>query len=102
MNSYFRLASFPSRPSTWFFQRLGRSCVNGEKFQASMVPHQFRVKSSWLASQTYIRFRSYQHFSVRGLRTSQPRFAGPLAIFLVKLAGPLSKVTKLAAIVGGR
>lgn len=46
--------------------------------------------------------RSWSSYAVRGFHTSQSRSAAPLAALLVKLAGPLSKLTKLVAVVGGR
>lgn len=93
MNLFFRSPLFSSRPSVCRFRRLGRFCFNSRN-QASMVRHQLHLP--------YIQHCTHTRISVREFRTSQPRFAGPLAVFLVKLAGPLSKVTKLAAIVGGR
>ena len=46
--------------------------------------------------------RSWSSYAVRRFHTSQSRSAAPLAVLLVKLAGPLSKLTKLVAVVGGR
>ena len=40
--------------------------------------------------------------SVREFHTSQPQFAGPLAVLLLKLAGPFSTRIMLTALVGGR
>ena len=39
---------------------------------------------------------------IRHFNTSPKRNAVPLAALLLKLAGPLSKVSKVAAVVGGR
>ena len=113
MTSFLRSALFPSRPSACLFQGLGRSLFNGRN-QVPVVRHQLGAKLSspayrdgpyrhYRCGTSYCQnFRVYPCFPVRAFHTSQPRFAGPLAVFLVKLAGPLSKVTKLAAIVGGR
>jgi len=93
-----------SRHSRFLFKNLGRSNFSGG-IQAPFVPLQpgislFRATFSKISVHHWSRNHSY--VAVRGFYTSQPRHAAPLAALLVKLAGPLSKVIKLVAVVGGR
>lgn len=114
MNSFFRAAVFSLRPSAGLSRSLGRFYFNSgnQPSMVSSLPCQLRSKVSCCIQRSHRRFhhgtlfhqrfRAYPCVTVREFQASQPRFAGPLAIFLVKLAGPFSKLTKLAAIVGGR
>ena len=97
MHPFLRSALPFSRQSRCIFQNLVRFNFNGR-----FGYHQPQIRAPF--SNTFSRPRSINnpYLSVRGFRTSQPRLAAPLAALLVKLAGPLSKVIKLAAVVGGR
>lgn len=92
-------------------KRLHHSFLSWQEHGGSVfsAAHQLLGRPVWyshhLGRSSYKGSRGYQHLSFRGFHTSKPRFAAPLAplaAFLVKLAGPLSKGIKLAAIVGGR
>ncbi|KAL9950429.1 hypothetical protein ACROYT_G042924 [Oculina patagonica] len=91
MHLFVRQALSFSRHSRCLFQNIGRS-----NFSGGIHFHQPGIRG------TFSNTLRHPHLAVRGFRTSQPRFAAPLAALLVKLAGPLSKVVKLAAVVGGR
>lgn len=113
MNTFFRTITWSSRPFSRLVKSANLSYFISEN-QASLFRCHRQAKIS--IARWSLKYGVQDHFrplcwprtcagpliSVRGFRLSQPRFAGPLAIFLVKLAGPFSKVVKLAAVVGGR
>ena len=107
MYLFLRAALSFSRHSRFLFKNRSHSSFSGG-FQAPLVPLQPGITSLFRAtfSKTLVRVRHWSRnhscVSVRGFHTSQPRQAAPLAVLLVKLAGPLSKVIKLVAVVGGR
>ena len=111
MNSFQITRLLCTKQSTGMSKSLHHSFLSwqahgGSAFSAA---HRLLGRRVWyshhLGRSSYKGSRGYQHLSFRGFHTSKPRFAAPLAplaAFLVKLAGPLSKGIKLAAIVGGR
>ena len=93
-----------SRHSRFLLKNLSRSNISGG-IQAPRVHLQSGISLSRATfSKTSVRHWSTNHsyVAIRGFHTSQPRHAAPLAALLFKLAGPLSKVIKLVAVVGGR
>ena len=111
MNSFQITRLLCAKQSTGMSKSLHHSFLSWQEHGGSLfsAAHQLLGRRVWyihhLGRSYYKGSWGYQHLSFRGFHTSKPRFAAPLAplaAFLVKLAGPLSKGIKLAAIVGGR
>ena len=111
MNSFQITRLLCTKRSTTMSKNLHHSFLSWQEHGGSVfsVAHRLLGRCVWYnhhwGRSHYKGFWGYQHLSIRGFHTSKPRFAAPLAplaAFLVKLAGPLSKGMKLAAIVGGR
>ena len=104
MYSFLRSALPFSRHSRFFFKNLGRSNFSGG-IQDPLVSLRAGIslfRATFSKTLVHHWSRNHSYVAVRGFHTSQARHAAPLAALLVKLAGPLSKVIKLVAVVGGR
>ena len=104
MYSFLGSALSFSRHSRFLFKNLGRSNFRCG-IQDPLVPLQPGIsllRATFSRTLVHHWSRNHSYVAVRGFHTSQLRHAAPLAALLVKLAGPLSKVIKLVAVVGGR
>lgn len=104
MYSFLRSALSFSRHSRFLLKNLGCSSFSGG-IQAPLVPLRPGItlfRATFSKTLVHHWSKNHPYVAVRGFHTSQPRHAAPLAALLFKLAGPLSKVIKLVAVVGGR
>ncbi|PFX30818.1 metalloendopeptidase OMA1, mitochondrial-like [Stylophora pistillata] len=102
MHLFLRSAQLLSSHSRFILSNHARLFVNSGSRFVSIHQQPLLFQTLPLGSFSQICCRSWSFYAVRGFHTSQPRSAAPLAVLLVKLAGPLSKLTKLVAVVGGR
>lgn len=105
MNSFQITRLLCTKQSTGMSKSLHHSFLSWQEHGGSVFSAAHRLLGRRVWYSHHLGRSSYQHLSFREFHTSKPRFAAPLAplaAFLVKLAGPLSKGIKLAAIVGGR
>lgn len=97
MHLFLRSAQLLSSHSRFILSNHARLFVNSGSRFVSIHQQPLLFQTIPLGSFSQICCRSWSFYVVRGFHTSQPRSAAPLAVLLVKLAGPLSKLTKLVA-----